>query len=85
MIGCWPSRSTVSQYFKRVNLEMDSEVPIMHTWMCLLCQFTDTLARCDGARLEIYLVAMIVQTWMLQTRGFGYMQLEAMLMQTGRQ
>jgi hypothetical protein len=53
MIGCWPSRSTVSQYFKRVNLEMDSKVPIMRTWMCLLCQFKDSLARCDGAKLEI--------------------------------
>jgi hypothetical protein len=41
---------------------MDSKVPIMRTWMCLLCQFKDSLARCDGARLEIYLVAVIVQT-----------------------
>ena len=64
-------------------------------WQWRSCELSDTLCSHDWASLEIYLVAMIVQTWRPRSREFGHslrgwngasleMHLEAMIKRVWR-
>ena len=63
MMGCLPSRYTISPHRDRVNLKMHSEAVIVRVWRPRLCEFGDTPGGCDRASLNIHLEAVIVRTW----------------------